>query len=196
MNDIVKLAVQVAPLLSGPYIWSVEPIGSPIFQHIVADGERKLVMHAHKDTLNVTGILPTNDARGACIAVGNHPELKLSRPGWEPADLARVLNKKLLPDYETALARAQALIVDANGTIAKSIETVRLIKQAVPTILGNRTGEDGENLSIWISNGKIWGDVHALGERVDLNVRGLPREIAIQVLEFVRGYAKNVGLIT
>jgi hypothetical protein len=118
------------------------------------------------------------------------------RADWEPADLATYLTRKLLPDYETALARAQALVLDANGTIAKSIETVRLVKQAVPTILGNRTGEDGENLSIWIANGKVWGDVHALGERVDLNVRGLPREIAIQVLEFVRGYAKNTGLLT
>jgi hypothetical protein len=195
MNDIVKLAVQVAPLLSGPYIWSVEPVGSPIFQHIIANGDRKLVMHRHKERLHVQAILPSSDAKGAAVAVGNHPAIEV-RADWDPADLATYINRKLLPDYETVLARAQALIVDANGTIAKSIETVRLVKQAVPTILGNRTGEDGENLSVWIANGKVWGDVHALGERVDLNVRGLPRDIAIQVLEFVRGYAKNTGLLT
>jgi hypothetical protein len=195
MNDIVKLAVQVAPLLSGPYIWSVEPVGSPIFQHIIANGDRKLVMHRHKERLHVQAILPSADAKGAAVAVGNHPAIEV-RADWDPADLATYINRKLLPDYETVLARAQALIVDANGTIAKSIETVRLVKQAVPTILGNRTGEDGENLSVWIANGKVWGDVHALGERVDLNVRGLPRDIAIQVLEFVRGYAKNTGLLT
>jgi hypothetical protein len=195
MNDIMKLAVQLAPLLPGPFVWSVEPVGSPIFQHIIAEGDRKLVMHRHKDRLHVTAILPSADAKGAAVAVGNHPAIEV-RADWEPADLATYLTRKLLPDYETALARAQALVLDANGTIAKSIETVRLVKQAVPTILGNRTGEDGENLSIWIANGKVWGDVHALGERVDLNVRGLPREIAIQVLEFVRGYAKNTGLLT
>jgi hypothetical protein len=194
MNDIVKLAVQVAALLPGPFIWSVEPVGSPIFQHIIAEGDRKLVLHVHAGQLHVQAIVPSTDARGQCVAVGSHPSIA-TRPDRDADDVAKLITKKLLPDYETQLARAQALILDANGTIAKSIETVRLVKQAVPTILGNRTGEDGENLSIWIANGKVWGDVHALGERVDLNVRGLPREIAIQVLEFVRGYAKNAGLL-
>jgi hypothetical protein len=194
MNDIIKLAVQVASLLSGPYVWSVEPVGSPIFQHIIAEGDRKLVMHKHKDRLHVQAILPSADAKGAAVAVGNHPAVEV-RADWDPADLATYLNRKLLPDYETVLARAKALIVDANGTIAKSIETVRLVKNAVPAILGNRTGEDGENLSIWIANGKVWGDVHALGERVDINIRGLPRNVAIEILNRVRDHALESGLL-
>jgi hypothetical protein len=193
-SDLPRLARQIAEALGSPWANStakrfnggaINAYEHPNYQYIQGDGDERLELHfasgSNMQRLTVSGRYPITSRGGFISAPHGTPRpdmtVAISRG---PEAIAKDITRRLLPEYRKVLAAVQEIKRRTDASEDSQEANLRSLAEVFGTNPSADNLKHGTmRLNIPIQG--AYGDLEAFDNSVNLNLRSIPIQKALQV---------------
>lgn len=193
--DLHQLARDIAAALGAP--WAYKPGRGDELAHyaeiVHKDGYGVTMFQHTREPLHFAGEFPAGAYLGYQVA---RPSINCS-PDKSPAQLARDITRRLLPDYLPLWEKAAQQVRDREEHERK---VLALRAELVPLFPGARVGPEHSNdvdrtISFHLANHNGYGEVKLSSDTVELHLRSIPAALAKSIARAIQAYAAHTDML-